>query len=285
MHIKSLLHYVWKVPLCGFLFFIGFIPGGQLATGLGLTAPEMPMGADPAIIAQLTLLTSLFLAFVLTTIARGLSGRFLSRWLSLFFFTWIAYGVNTYLEAMIFSTMAAASLYAVVLYLPAALLCSAAVAWLFPPITPGEGFFSQARTFFAGRSLGSWIWRLCAAFLAFPLAYFIFGNLIAPIVLPYYLQGSNELALPGWDQLLPVIAIRSLFFLLACLPLLITWNLSNRRLYLTLGLALFFLVGGVAMLQAYWLPTVLRVIHGLEIFADEMVYAGALVYLFGKYTK
>jgi hypothetical protein len=187
--------------------------------------------------------------------------------------------VNTYFEAMIFSTMSASSLYAVVLYFPASLFCSAAVAWLFSPVIKGEGFFTQAQIFFAGRTFGNWMWRLFAAFLAFPLAYFIFGNLIAPIVLPYYLQGSNELALPGWDQILPVIAIRSLLFLLACLPILIAWNLSNRRLFLTLGLALFILVGGIAMIQAYWLPTVLRVTHGLEIFADEMVYAGSLVLL------
>ena len=232
MNFKSLLHYLWKIPLCGFLFLIGFIPGGQLAAAVGLPAPEMPVGADPAIIAQSTLLTSLLLALGLSAVSRGLSGRFLSRWLIIFFFTWIAYGVNTYFEAMIFSTMSATSLYAVVLYLPASLFCSAAVAWLFPPVVKGEGFLTRVRTFFAGRTFDSWAWRLFAAFLAFPLVYFIFGNLIAPIVLPYYLQGSNELALPGWGQLLPVIAIRSLFFLLVCLPILIAWNLSNRRLFL-----------------------------------------------------
>jgi hypothetical protein len=91
MNFKSLLHYLWKIPLCGFLFFIGFIPGGQLATAMGLPAPEMPMGADPAIIGQYTLLTSLILALGLSVVSRGLSGGFLSRWLILFFFTWIAY--------------------------------------------------------------------------------------------------------------------------------------------------------------------------------------------------
>lgn len=284
MNVKSVLHYLWKVPLCGFLFFMGFIPGGQLAAALGLPEPTMPMGADPATMGQYTLLTSLILALGLAAVSRGLSGGFLSRWLILFFFTWIAYGVNTYFEAMIFSTMSAASLYAVVLYLPASLFCSAAVAGLFPPVVKGEGFFTRTRSFFADRTLGSWTWRLFAAFLAFPMTYFIFGNLIAPIVLPYYLQGSNELALPAWDQILPVIAIRSLFFLLVCLPILIVWKLSSRRLFLTLGLALFILVGGVAMMQAYWLPTVLRVTHGLEIFADEMVYTGALILLLGRHT-
>jgi hypothetical protein len=284
MNIKSLLHYVWKVPLCGVLFFIGFIPGGQLATWMGLSTPEMPIGVDPSIIVQYTLLTSPILVLGLLAISRGLSGGFLSRWLILFFFTWIAYGVNTYFEAMIFSTMSAASIYAVVLYLPASLLCSAAVAWLFPPVMKGCSFFVQVQTFFSERTFGSWAWRLFTAFLAFPVAYYFFGRLISPIVLPYYLQGSNELALPSWSQILPVLAIRSLLFLLICLPILITWKLSNSRLFLTLGLALFILVGAIAMVEAYWLPTVLRVTHSLEIFADEMVYAGALVFLLGRHA-
>jgi hypothetical protein len=259
MNFKSLLPYLWKVPLCGFLFFIGFIPGGQLAAAMGLSMPEMPIGADPSIVAQYTVLTSLILALGLAGISRGLSCGFLSRWLILFFFTWIAY--------------------AVVLYLPAALLCSAAVAWFFPSIRPNVKFTAKARTFFANRTLGNGAWRLLAAFLAFPITYYFFGRLISPIVLPYYLRGTNELALPAWDRILPVLAVRSLLFLLACLPIVITWNLSSRSLFLSLGLTLFILVGGIALLEAYWLPTVLRLTHGLEIFADEMVYAGALVLL------
>ncbi len=282
MKLTSWLHYFWKVPLCGFLFFIGFIPGSLLATWMGLPTPDMPMGADQATIAQYTLLGSLILALGLAAISRGLSGNFLSRWLILFFFAWIAYGVNNYLEASIFSTMSAVSLYTVVLYLPASLLSSAAVAWLFPPDAHGAGFLARVRTFFAGRTTGSWTWRLLAAWLAFPLAYYFFGRLISPIVLPYYLQGTNELALPGWDQILPVLALRSLLFLLVCLPILISWRLSNRRLFLTLGLTLFILVGGLGMLSAYWLPQVLRVTHSLEIFADEMVYAGAMILLLSR---
>jgi hypothetical protein len=277
-------HYFWKAPLCGLLFFIGFIPGSQLATWIGLPTPDLPMGTDQVTIAQYTLLASLILALGLAAVLRGLSGSFLSRWLSLFFFTWIAYGVNNYFEASIFSTMSAASLYTVVLFLPASLLCSAAVAWLFPSNMQGPSFFAQARTFFTGRTIGNWAWRLLAAFLVFPLAYYIFGSLIAPIVLPYYQQGTNQLALPGWDQILPVLALRSLLFLLVCLPILIAWKLSNRSLFLTLGLALFILVGGISMLEAYWLVPVLRVTHSLEIFADEMVYAAALVFLLRRHA-
>jgi hypothetical protein len=98
-------------------------------------------------------------------------------------------------------------------------------------------------------------------------------------VLPYYLQGTGQLTLPDWSQILPVLALRSLLFLLVCLPILITWRLSYGRLFLTLGLALFLLVGGIGMMYAYWLAPVLRVTHTLEIFADEMLYAAALILL------
>jgi hypothetical protein len=40
------------------------------------------------------------------------------------------------------------------------------------------------------------------------------------------------------------------------------------------------LVGGLSMLQAYWLPTTLRVVHSLEILADEMMYTGILLMMF-----
>jgi hypothetical protein len=153
MKFTSLFHYFWKVPLCGLLFFIGLIPGNLLADWMGLPTPGMPVGADEATVGQYTVLASLILALGLAALARGLSGGFLSRWLILFFFTWIAYGVNNYFEAVIFTTTSAASPYMIVLYLPASLLCGAAVAWLFPPDKQGRSFFNQAKAFFGGRTI------------------------------------------------------------------------------------------------------------------------------------
>ena len=116
------------------------------------------------------------------------------------------------------------------------------------------------------------MWRILLAFLAFPLIYLAFGRLIAPLVIDYYQQGLFGLSLPDWNQILPILFVRSFLFLIACLPVLIAWNGSNRGLFLTLGLTLFLLVGGLSMLQAYWMPATLRVVHSLEILADEMVY-------------
>jgi hypothetical protein len=112
--------------------------------------------------------------------------------------------------------------------------------------------------------------------------YFGFGSLIAPLVLDYYRQGIAELAIPGMDRLIPVLLLRSLLFLLVCLLVLVSWQASYWRLCVTLGLVLFMLVGGVNLLQAYWFPPILRVVHSLEILADELVYAGALVTLLAR---
>jgi hypothetical protein len=276
------LHYLWKIPLCGLLFFLGFIPGNWLAAALGLPAPALPAGAEATTVAQYTLLASLLLALALAFLSTGLAVPYLPRWLILFAFAWVGYGVNTYLEAAIFSTMASASFYTVVLYLPAASLCGAAVAALFPPATTGNGFSASLRVYFAQRPAKEWAWRLPLAYLAFPIAYLFFGTLLSPIVISYYQQGSNELALPGWEQILPTLALRSLLFLLICLPIVGLWQLSMKRLFVTLGLALFIVVGGLGMLEAYWLPAVLRMTHSLEILADELVYALALTLLLSR---
>jgi hypothetical protein len=282
MRLKSWLNYLWKLPICGMAFFVGLILGGMVATWMGLPASGLPEGADQTTLMQYALLGSVVLTLTLASVSWGLSGGFVTRWLILSFLTWIAFGVNTYLEAAIFTTMSAATPFTVVMYLFASLFCGAAVAWLFPPETEGTGFLANVKAFFAGRGAGAWIWRLLAALLAFPLIYLAFGSLVVPFVVDFYRQGTSQLALPGWDEILPVLSLRSLFFLLACLPVFIVWQESNCRLFVTLGLALFMMVGGLNMLQAYWFPPLLRVAHSLEILADEVIYTGVLVVLLAK---
>ena len=277
---KKFLTLLWKLPACALAFYGGTMLGGMVAAGIGLPAPEMPAGSDQMILGQVMLLISLILAACLSVLSRNLSGKFVARWLTLAFLVWIAYGVNNILEGALFTSMSAASLFTMVLYVFASLLCGAAVAWLFPPQIKGTDFFTQAKTFFSRHTPGSWGWRLLVAILAFPLIYLAFGRLIAPIVTPYYEQGLFGLSLPGWDQILPILFVRSLLFLITCLPVLILWQASPRRLFWVLGLTLFLLVGGLNMLQAYWMPAVLRITHSLEILADELFYAGILVVLF-----
>ena len=100
------------------------------------------------------LLISLILAGCLAVLSRNLSGGYVARWLTLSFLVWIAYGVNNILEGAIFTSMSAASLFTVVLYVFASLLCGAAVAWLFPPQTKGADFITQAKTLLSPSHIG-----------------------------------------------------------------------------------------------------------------------------------
>ena len=283
--LKNILSYLWKISLCAFAFYGGTMLGGMAASGFGLPTPAMPAGADQMVIGQIMILVSLILAGCLAILSRKLSRGLAARWLILSLLVWIAFGVNNVLEGAIFTSMSAASLFTIVLYIFASLLCGAAVAWLFPPQNNDADFIALAKSFFARHQTGSWIWRFLAAFLAFPLIYLAFGRLIAPLVIDYYEQGLFGLSMPGWNQILPILFARSFLFLFACLPVFIAWNGSNRGLFLTLGLTLFLLVGGLSMLQAYWMPSTLRVVHSLEILADEMAYTGMMVMLFIPPTK
>ncbi|MBN1451786.1 MAG: hypothetical protein JW963_12285 [Anaerolineales bacterium] len=280
MKIKTMLSYLWKIPLCALAFYGGTILGGMVATLTGLPTPAMPAGADQMVLGQYLLLVSLILAIALAFLARKLAGGFLARWLVLAFLVWIAHAVNNVIEGAIFTSMAAVSLFTVVLYGFASLLCGAVASWLFPPQSRGDGFIGCAKTLFARYNAVGWSWRALAALLAFPLIYLAFGCLISPLVADYYADGLFGLELPSWSQILPILLLRSLFFLFACLPVLILWQNSHRGLFLTLGLILFLLVGGLSMLQAYWLPVPLRLIHSLEILVDELVYTAVLLVLY-----
>jgi len=60
------------------------------------------------------------------------------------------------------------------------------------------------------------------------------------------------------------------------------WQRSKRSLFLSLGFALFVLVGFLYMLGAYYMPLNIRIPHTLEILADSFAYAGVLVVLLAK---
>ncbi len=282
MTLRRLLVNLGKLVLCGLVLEIGTIFGGLLATMLRLRPPIPPAGADMNLAGIYLALTTPLVALALALIAGKLGGSFLTRVLVLSFFMWIAYTVNTQLEASIFSTYAAGFWFAIVVYLVAAIMCGAAVALLFPPENEGLGFATAGREFFAGRSAAAWAWRLPLAAVAFMPVYFAFGLMVVPFTGEYYRQNMFGLSMPTIDQILPILFIRSLLFLLACLPILILWRGSDRSLIWRLGLALFLLVGFIYMLISTWLPIYVRIPHTLEIFADEFVYAGVITILLAR---
>lgn len=278
MMLKSALKNAGKVVASAVVYYIGFLLGSMVAGVMGLEAPPLPAGTDAQTLGMYQLAVSLIFALTLAAIAHWLVGDFLARWLTLALFSWVAYGLNTYLEAAIFTTYGAASAYTLVMQALAAVLCSAVIAWAFPP-TKEDRSAKAFHSYLHGHPPGQWIWRLLAAWVAFPLIYLIFGWLVQPFIIEFYRQQMAGLTLPGWWQILPTQALRSLLFLATCLPLIALWRGSRQRLFILLGGALFIFVGGLYMLQAYWYPVTMRIAHSLEILADSFVYAGVLVTL------
>ena len=268
-----------KTILAALAFYAGFILGSILAGLLGMSAPSLPAGADAATLGRYLLIVSPILAGTLAFVSRNLAGGLLLRWLILAFLSWIAYGLNTYLEAAIFTAYEAASAYTLFLQLVAVVFCSGLVAWLFPAAVTEVSVRARFRAFVGQYDLRGWTWRILAALMAFPAAYVVFGLLVQPFVIAFYEQQMAGLTLPGWGEIIPILFLRSLLFLLACLPILIVWQGSQRRLFITLSSALFILVGGLYMLQSYWFPLSMRVAHSLEILADSFVYTGMVILL------
>lgn len=191
----------------------------------------------------------------------------------------MVYAANAYIEAAIYTSFAAASLFTVATFLVASVLCGAALALCFPPEQIGSSFLARTRAFFAERAAWDRAWRLLVTLAAFPAIYLFFGFLVAPFVADTYRQQLFGLRLPGWGQIIPAQLLRSPLFLLACLPVLIAWRRSSRGLVIVLGSALFVLVGLLAMIPAYWMPLGLRLVHSMEILADSFVYAWIFVFL------
>jgi hypothetical protein len=234
---------------------------------------------DAASAGMYMILESPLLALVLIGLSRSIAGSFWARTLMLASLTWISNSLNNQIEASYFGSLASGFWFTNLTFLPPSLLVAAVVAALFPPISK-ENFLSKARSFFSRYTASAWIWRLGLGAVIFMPIYYFFGLLVMPFTIEYYRQGLYGLQIPPLSQLLVILFIRSVFFFLACFPILIAWQSSNRNLVFYLGLALFYLVGFQALMIANWMPWGLRLPHLLEILADEFVYAFALLLLF-----
>jgi hypothetical protein len=257
----------------------GTVLGSMLAGAMGMQAPPMPAGTDPQTLLLAQLVASPLLALALAFLSRGMEGGWVARWLILSFLAWIAYSVNTLLETAIFTTLATASSFTAIIQLVGSFACGAAVAALFRPSDKGQGLVSNARTFFSRRPTSAWAWRIPLAAVSFLPIYLFFGTLVARVTYGYYAGEVAGLTAPGWGEILPVLFVRSLLFLAASLPVLVAWGKSPRRLILSLGFAMFVLVGAMGLIGGYWLPLDVRAYHGLEILADSMIYAWVIVAL------
>lgn len=264
-----------NVILAAVAWLAGTMVSGALATALHLSLPSFPQGASAAEGFAWFVLASLLLTAGAALAAGGLRGGFKTRWLALSALLFICVGVNTAIEAVVFSTtiLPAQGFTLAFMSLLPSLLAAAVLARR--PQGPG----ADPVTMPAFGGFG-WSWRLLAAWLAFPALYFIFGSIIAPFVLDTYREGIAGLRIPSFAETITTQLVRSPIFLAVILPCVLLWNGSRRSLGIRLGLALAIMIGAYGLLQATFFPVHLRIIHTLEIAADELGYAFVLAWLF-----
>ena len=276
---KAVGGYVWRVPLCAFAYIAGTMAGGAFVSAIGMKLPPVPEQANEQMMGLCLLIGCIVLAIGVGPLAQRIRAGYWVRCLILAGLTYVCIGLNTPIEAAIFTNIDGMRTMVVFSLLPC-LLFGCVTALLFKPSGKVDPFGRQVSHFFSGRSAEQWVWRFVAAICAFPVIYWIFGMMVAPWVIEYYKQGQFGLALPGTGAIILTQLLRSSLFFLAALPVLIVWSGSRRQITVRLGFAFFVLVGLFGMIQTYWLGPVLLILHNVEILADSMVYAGVLALLF-----
>jgi len=265
-----------RVLLCTLTLIIATVVSGALIGALHLKPPVVGWSTTPAAMLAWMSLGSLVLIVGLMPIALGIGGSFSVRCFALVMLLFLANAVNQVLELSIFSTIGGFG-FLLAQYIIAFFLTAAALAWAFGA---HDAVPSLPRMPFS-----SWTWRVLAAWLAFPVIYLAFGMCVGPFVVPYYKTGVLGLIIPPLDVIMRMQLLRSFLFLVASLPVILLWTGSRRRLIFALGLAHSSLVGLYGLSQAYWMPSILRELHSIEIVADSFVYALVVAWLFFPRTR
>ena len=270
-------HWLWRVPLAAAAYALGAMLVGGLMQASGAPLPSSPVPPEPARDIVLLFVAGLVMALALAAMGAGIAGRWWQRWGLLTAFIFVVYGVGNALEGSIFTTLGGQWIL-MWINVAAGTLCALAVSLGgggAPQGSLGESFAGFRRK----GSSGSLLWRIGLAILAFPFFYFLFGMLIAPIVVPHYAQ-LDFLTIPPMPTMLQVLFLRSALFLIVSLPIVAAWRRSRVALVIALGLGHFVAVGFAGLIQVSFFPAVLRWTHSLEILADSMFYAWALAWLF-----
>jgi len=274
---NSIISWLWKLPLCALAYVVGTMLGGVLVTALSLEMPQFPGELDPAVQGLLLIPGGFVYALGLAAMAIGLAGRWWERWLILAMFLFGINGIGNGIETTIFTTLGGPVGAAVGFLLPS-VLCALTVALLFP--APSDTSLAEkTASFLSHWRPGKLALRIVLAILAFPIVYFFFGMIVAPIVTPYY-AALDFLVIPPMSTLVPVLHLRSALIFLVTLPIIIGWDSSRSKLILGLALGNAAAVGLGGLVQVTFFPAILRWTHGIEILVDGIVYAWVLALLF-----
>ena len=235
-----------------------------------------------------TAVTGILYAFVLyylnTNIPLGRKARFLITWLAIY----VIQMLMPVLEGFFFSTqfvgapelVFGALVFGWVLVLPTAL----AGVILFKNNDEIRSFGELRREYFGRWSTPQLAGRYVIASALWMVIYFVFGAIVAPYVLPYYTEegAGYELMLPELHVILALQLFRGFLLVLMILPMIITTDLDWKRLAIIIG-SLLYIGGALAIfLISEQSPLLLRMLHGIEMFADATVAGIVIAYILGK---
>lgn len=269
-----------RVVFGSIAYVVGIVLAGMLTALLHIpTMKSIPgMNAQHAFVIMLA--ASPLLILGLLPLANGIRATGGQRCWAVAAFLFVTLGLNTLIEAKIFTGMLDGSPW------------RASFFWVVPALFTAAALTYRTGTAESSADIGPFAnnligWRVVVAWLAFPVIYFFFGMCVAPFVVPFYQSNSGILGLriPGFDIIIRTQLLRSAFFLAVSLPFIAWWTKSRGHLIFALGLAHAMTVGVFQLAQATFLPMTLRVAHSLEITADSFAYAAVLTLLLAHKTK
>ncbi len=261
-----------KLAGCWAAYVVGLIVFAILISILKLHMSSPAQEGSRGTQFVLSLVSGAVLVLGLFPMARGLMGSAGARVVAVAAFLALALGVNTMIEASVFTTLMDGGVGGAALFYGCIAL---AVGISMGLLVGGQGEAAGLRH--AG-AVG-WMGRGLMAWLSWPVIYFLFGMCIAPVVTPYY-HSISWLRLPSLGTIVSVQLVRSIIFAASSLPLMALWKGSRRGLWLALGLAHAATVGWFGLAGGTFLPASMRIAHALEITGDSFAYAGVLVVLF-----
>lgn len=268
---------LFRILLAAVAYVMGAMVTGALAPVLHLPVFKVPADASAQRFVMFALSTPL-LTIGLAALAAGLRGNWGKRFGAIASLLYVAIGLNTMIEAKIFTHMIDGSAFAASLH--SVLPCVFAAAVLATIKTDAGAALTMLPFEFKG-----WSWRLVVAWLMFPVIYWTFGMCVAPFVIGYYDSGILGLRIPPPAIILETQLLRSALFLAASLPTIWLWRKSRGQFILGMGLAHAFAVGIFQLAGATFMPAILRILHSIEITADSFAYAAVLGLLFIAKTE
>lgn len=230
-------------------------------------------------------LYALLLGSVLTQMSIGRKGRILSVWIAVYVIQFFNPLIEGYFFTDVFedpTLFVGGALFGAIL----SFLYSLIAGVLFVPKSVTSSLGKKLGVYLGQRKASEWSWRIVLAALSWLLFYFIFGSIVAPVVLPYYTDPSSgyHLRLPSVEIVISIQALRGFIYVGALLPVIACLKVEMKRLLLFIT-GFLYIGGGLAIfviVEAF--PVILRTVHGLEIFADSLLFGIVITYLLGTFS-